>query len=131
MTRDEIVQASARFLAEQACRNGRPVSVLDREQLDALLLRAAEEARGEERQRGPAYAAAYVYDRAHQYDHSSGIHAALCEVAHELQRGEGLASLDAGELDDVLDKVPRPKRGPQHKTGTATTRIRARAAKGK
>lgn len=50
--------------------------------------------------------AAYVYDRAHQYINSSGIHAALCEVAHELEQGLAREADVHGELDDLKGKLP-------------------------
>lgn len=50
-------------------------------------------------------AAAYVFDRAEQYDPSSGIHDALCTVAANLARGEHMAARDHGELDDLLERV--------------------------
>jgi len=56
-----------------------------------------------------AVAAAYVYDRAHQYVPSSGIHAALSDVAFDLQAGEALHARDHGELVDLIGNVPRPK----------------------
>lgn len=54
-------------------------------------------------------AGAYVYDRAYQYVSSSGIHAALCEIAYALQQGDAIPAERHGELDDIHGKVPRPK----------------------
>ncbi len=68
-----------------------------------------------------ARCAAYVYDRAHQYDNSSGIHAALCEVAHELEKGEAKRADEHGDLDDLLGSKrlpPRPECGIVFASGT-------------
>lgn len=47
-------------------------------------------------------AAAYVFDRAHQYKPSSGSHDALCCVSAELKAREHIRALRHGELDDIL-----------------------------
>ncbi len=57
-----------------------------------------------------ARCAAYVYDRAHQYDNSSGIHAALCEVAYELEQGEAKLADEHGDLDDLCGSKQLPPR---------------------
>lgn len=51
--------------------------------------------------------AAYVRDRAHQYVPSSGIHAALHDLAAQIRNGEAWDAYDHGELDDLLKGVPR------------------------
>ncbi|HEY1695178.1 MAG TPA: hypothetical protein VGG39_23580 [Polyangiaceae bacterium] len=47
-----------------------------------------------------AAVARYIRDRADQYVASSGIHAALCELAWDVAKGEAEAAWLYGELDD-------------------------------
>ena len=47
--------------------------------------------------------AAFVQDRAGQYVESSGIKAALCELAERLAAGEHRKAYRHGELDDLLE----------------------------
>lgn len=49
-----------------------------------------------------AITAAYVRDRAGQYDESSGIHHALLEVADAIAAGEHRDAYRHGELDDMM-----------------------------
>lgn len=53
--------------------------------------------------------AAYVRDRAHQYTPSSGVHAALCDLAGNIRDGEAWEAFDHGELDDLM-KEPKKRR---------------------
>lgn len=59
-------------------------------------------------------AAAYVRDRAHQYVPSSGIHAALLDVAAELEDGAHLEAHRHGELDDLIGEMMN-RRGERRK----------------
>jgi hypothetical protein len=52
-----------------------------------------------------AIVAAYIRDRAAQYEPSSGSRVALENVAAALGADEHLAAYDAGELDDMLPEV--------------------------
>jgi hypothetical protein len=49
--------------------------------------------------------AAYVRDRAAQYDESSGIFCALSELAFKIESGEPMVAYRHGELDDLLNGV--------------------------
>lgn len=49
-------------------------------------------------------AAMWVLDRADRYDQSSGIVAALGEIASGLAEGEHIAAYEHGELDDLKDR---------------------------
>ncbi len=48
--------------------------------------------------------AAYVMDRAQQYDQGSGIVAALYQIAKDIRHGEADQAFQHGELDDILEK---------------------------
>lgn len=50
-------------------------------------------------------AAAYVLDRAAQYDPNSGIVVALENVAEALAKGEHIEARKCGELDALIDRV--------------------------
>ena len=52
-------------------------------------------------------AAAYILDRAEQYDANSGIYAALNAVAWDVAEGEHIASRNHGELDDLIKRIRR------------------------
>lgn len=53
--------------------------------------------------------AAYILDRAEQYDASSGYVTAFADLAKAIQTGEARASYEHGELDDILRRL-RSKR---------------------
>lgn len=46
--------------------------------------------------------AAFIRDRAHQFDESSGIFHALLDVAREIENGAIEEAFNHGELDDLL-----------------------------
>ncbi len=48
-------------------------------------------------------AAAWVLDRAEQYDNDSGIRAAFDEIMQGLADGEHVAAYKSGELDDLME----------------------------
>jgi hypothetical protein len=52
-------------------------------------------------------AAAYLLDRAEQYQDGTGIRAALDEVAHAINAGEHLKSALAGELDVLMARLAK------------------------
>lgn len=78
-------------------RQGAPLSdaELSRSTLTPRVGRAADE-------REELAAAAYVFDRAHQYKPSSGIHDALCTAAADLRRQAHVEAFRHGELDDII-----------------------------
>lgn len=58
-------------------------------------------------------AAAWVLDRAEQYDPATGIHDALLELAEGLARGDHLEALRHGELDDLAERIMFVKCSPR------------------
>ena len=49
--------------------------------------------------------AAWLQDRAEQYDNESGVRAAFDELMDGALSGEPIASYRAGELDDILERL--------------------------
>lgn len=52
---------------------------------------------------------AYLQDAAFRWRTSSGIHAAVSDLAIEILRGAHVQASDAGELDDLLAKIRRTR----------------------
>lgn len=82
--------ANARFIA--AARNAIPAMLEE-----IRLLRTFKD-------RLPAICAAYVLDRAEQYNNGSGIRAAFDELIGQFRESEHLKAFDHGELDDILKR---------------------------
>lgn len=66
-------------------------------------------------------AAAYVRDRAYQYVPSSGIHAALLDVAGALEDEAHLEAYRHGELDDLVEEMMQ-RRGERRRSREAQQR---------
>ena len=49
--------------------------------------------------------AAWLQDRAEQYENESGVRAAFDELVDGALSGEPIASYRAGELDDILERL--------------------------
>lgn len=59
--------------------------------------------------------AAYLMDRADQYETDSPCWVALSDAAHNIMDGYARGAVDAGELDDLRARVERWRKGSERK----------------